>query len=430
MTIRRPTRRVLLCATTTGYQVRAFDEAAAALGIELQLATDRCHVLEDPWRDRAIAVRFHDLPGSVEAIVAFADQRPIDGVLAVGDTPAMLAARAAQALNVPWHSPQGADNARHKLHARERLAAAGLPVPEFGRWSASARSHWAARLPVVVKPAALSGSRGVIRADTGEALDAAVARVERLLQDPALRARREPDADTIVIERFIPGTEYAIEGALDRGLFHLFAIFDKPDPLDGPFFEETIYVTPPRTSHEVQRAIVAATADACSALGLWHGPVHAECRVNAAGVFLLEVAARPIGGLCARALRFDGPGGAVASLEALLLSHASGTRLDGWHREQSASGVMMVPIPTAGVLRRVDGVEHAAAVPGIEEVRITAKTDQRLVPLPEGATYLGFIFARAESAEAVDDALRTAHGRLRVRIDRPIPIAAPGPSVG
>ncbi len=419
--------RVLLCAATTGYQVRAFDAAAEELGVELQLATDRCHVLEDPWRDRAVPVRFHDPAGSVEAVRRLAAERGgVDGVLAVGDDPAVIAAHAARALGLPWHSPEAAEAARQKLQSRRRLAEAGLPVPEFGVWSAESRRHWEERLPVVVKPAGLAGSRGVIRADTPAQLQQAVARVARILDVPELRARRTPHGAQILIERFIPGREFAVEGAVDRGRFRPFAIFDKPDPLDGPFFEETIYVTPSRASSAVQRGLLETVAAACRALGLEHGPVHAECRVNGDGVFMLEVAARPIGGLCARALRFEGPGGAASSLEALLLGHACGLcRLDDWRRERQASGVMMIPIPAAGIFRGVDGTGDAEAVPGIESVEITARPDQQLLPLPEGATYLGFIFARGASPEAVETSLRHAHARLHIRLDRPVPMAVP-----
>ena len=200
------------------------------------------------------------------------------------------------------------------------------------------------------------------------------------------------------------------------------AIFDKPDPLYGPYFEETLYVSPSRASAQVQSAMTSAVDAACRALGLSHGPIHAECRVNDHGVFVLEVAARPIGGICARALRFNGPRGATASLEALLLRHAIGERVDRWTREPGASGVMMIPIPGPGVLRGMDGAGRALAVPGIDDVVLTAKIDQTLVPLPEGATYLGFIFARAESPLEVESALRTAHARLDVRMDRAIPV--------
>jgi hypothetical protein len=281
---------------------------------------------------------------------------------------------------------------------------------------------WSDRGPVVVKPVALSGSRGVIRADTPTALRLAWARVSRLLAQPDIRALRDPDTAVLLVETFIPGREFAVEGVLSHGHLQVLAIFDKPDPLYGPYFEETLYISPSRASNQVQRAIEAAVAAACRALGLSHGPIHAECRVNDLGVFILEVAARPIGGICARALRFSGPKGTTATLEGLLLRHAIGERVDRWTLESGASGVMMIPIPGAGVLRGVDGADRARAVPGIDDVSLTAKLDQTLVPLPEGATYLGFIFARGDSPSEVESALRTAHACLEVRMDRAIPV--------
>ena len=415
--------RVVLFATTTGYQARAFDEAASALGVELQLATDRCDRLDDPWRDRAIAIRFHEPAAAVDAIVAFSKTNPIDGVLAVGDRPATVAAAVAEALRLPWHSQASTQTSRNKLRTRQRLREAGLPGPDFGViGSEQDLSTWTERGPVVIKPVALSGSRGVIRADTPTTLGRAWARVSRLLAQPDIRAMRDPDATAILVETFIPGREYAVEGALSHGRLRVLAIFDKPDPLYGPYFEETLYVTPSRASEQVQRAIEAAVAAACAALGLSHGPIHAECRVNDHGVFILEVAARPIGGICARALRFNGPDGERATLEALLLRHAIGERVDRWTRAPGASGVMMIPIPGPGVLRGMEGADRARAVPGVDDVVLTAKIDQTLVPLPEGATYLGFIFARGESPSDVESALRAAHACLDVKMDRAIPV--------
>jgi biotin carboxylase len=415
--------RVLLFATTTGYQVRAFDEAASDLGVQLQLATDRCDQLDDPWRDRAVSVRFHEPALAIDSIKAFAQLTPVDGVLAVGDRPAVLAAAVAEALGLPWHSRASAEASRNKLRTRQRLRNAGLTVPDFGViTSEQDLAAWTDRLPVVVKPAALSGSRGVIRADTPATLRGAWARVSRLLAQPDIRALRDPDGGVVLAETFIPGREYAVEGLLSSGRLQVLAIFDKPDPLYGPYFEETLYVSPSRASVQVQSAMTSAVDAACRALGLWHGPIHAECRVNDHGVFVLEVAARPIGGICARALRFTGPRGATASLEGLLLRHAMGERVDRWTREPGASGVMMIPIPGLGVLRGMDGADRALAVPGIDDVVLTARIDQALVPLPEGATYLGFIFARAESASEAESALRTAHACLEVRMDRAIPV--------
>jgi biotin carboxylase len=280
-----------------------------------------------------------------------------------------------------------------------------------------------ASFPCVVKPIALCGSRGVMRADDECELVAAFYRLRAILQSPDVRSDRSVDQALALVEGFIPGAEFAVEGVVHEGAFHLLAIFDKPDPLDGPFFEETIYITPSATLPRTQRAIADAVVRAADAIGLTHGPLHAECRVNEQGVFVLEVAARPIGGLCARALRFGRPGDTnLISLEELLLRHALGESPADWTREAAASGVMMIPIPRRGVLRDVSGLDEARAVPGVFDVRITAKADQVLVPLPEGASYLGFIFARAGSSAEVGRALRTAHTCLGFAIDPEVPV--------
>jgi hypothetical protein len=250
------------------------------------------------------------------------------------------------------------------------------------------------------------------------------------MRSPEVRAERDGAHDMALAEGFIPGREYAVEAVLHQGAIHPLAIFEKPDPLNGPFFEETIYVTPPSLEPDRQAAILSAVAAAAAAIGLCHGPIHAECRLNAAGVFVLEVAARPIGGLCSRALRFEKRSAPVFdedevrlySLEELLLSHALGESPASWTREPRAAGVMMIPIPHRGVFRGVSGVEEAREVLHVEDVRVTAKTDQVLVPLPEGSSYLGFIFARAERAADVEHALRQAHARLRFAIDAEIAV--------
>ena len=417
-------KRVLLIATTTGYQTRSFGEAADRLGVDLVLATDRCKTLEDPWRDRALPIRFHDEPGSVDAIVREAARDPFVGLLALGDRPVAIAALAGAALGLPQHPVDAARAAQNKRLARERLRAAGLPVPWFASYPLDDPRPLGAGevpLPCVIKPLVLSGSRGVMRANTLPELRQAHDRLVGLLRSRAVRALRDPDADALLVEEYIPGDEYAIEGLIERGAVRVLAIFDKPDPLEGPFFEETIYVTPSRAPAGRQRAIERAIADAAAALGLHHGPIHGECRVNGDRVYVLEVAARPIGGLCARALRFEN-GAARISLEELLLRHALGEPSAPWTREAAASAVMMIPIPHRGVYRGVEGIEVARAVPGVTEIRITAKPDQLLIPLPEGASYLGFIFARGDDARGVTEAVRAAHARLAFAIDRPLPI--------
>jgi hypothetical protein len=426
--------RLLLLSTTTGYQLRSFNDAAERVGVQVLFATDRCHQLDDPWQDRAIPVRFHDETASVAAIIRAANERPIHGVIPLGDRPVVLAARAASALGVSGNPPDAAAASANKLETRTRFAAAGMRVPWFSRvplrQGATADPAGArAQFPCVVKPLGLSGSRGVIRADTPAQLAYAIERVGRLLARPDVRALRRGVEDSVVVEGFIAGREFAIEGVLTDGELHVLAIFDKPDPLDGPFFEETIYVTPSRLQPHVQYAIASEVQRATVALGLSHGPIHAECRVGPAGIFVLEVAARPIGGLCSRVLRFA-PGD--TSLEEVLVRHGLGKDSSVYVREEQASGVMMIPIPKRGVLRRVDRDADARAVEYVEEIRITAKADQVLEPLPEGASYLGFIFARAPEPPAVVAALREAHRRLRFTIDPAIDLvaAAPEPAEG
>ncbi len=413
--------RVLLLATTTGYQTRAFGEAAERLGVQLVFATDRCHMIDDPWQDGAIPVRFHDEDRSVSAVLDAARCRPIDGIITVGDRPTVIAARIAQRLGLPGHSPEAAEVARDKERMRNRLRDAGLPVPWFVPAPIYADPRAIAAtidFPCVVKPVALSASRGVMRADNAEQFSAAYQRLQALMRQPEIRAEQNDAHQRVLIEGFIPGRELALEGLLHRGGLTVLALFDKPDPLDGPFFEETIYVTPSSLDAHVQARVTEAVARASAAIGLYHGPIHAECRVNDRGIYVLEIAARPIGGLCTRALRFAKKGvGSLFSLEEFLLRHALGESPDGWEREPTASGVMMIPIPARGVYRGVSGVEEARAVAGVDDVAITAKPDQILVPLPEGASYLGFIFARGATGPSVERALRDAHARLRFTID-------------
>ncbi len=414
-------RRLLLLCTTTGYQTRAFAEAAAGLGVEVVFGTDRCKVLEDPWGDGALALRFEDARWSAGVIVDYARANPLDGVVAVGDRPTPTAAWACQALGFLHNSPEAAEACRDKYQSRERLRAAGLRVPTFRRFQVDDDPRTIAReveFPCVLKPLALSASRGVIRADTREEFVAAFERIRALLRGREVQVLREETSNFIQVERFIPGREVALEGLLDRGRLKVLALFDKPDPLDGPFFEETLYVTPSRLPAETQKEIVAAVGQACKALGLSHGPLHAELRLNREGPWVLEVAARSIGGLCSRALRFEGG----TSLEELIIRQALGEDVSGSAREGVAAGVMMIPIAQAGIYEGVEGVQAAEETLGVEEVIITAKAEQKLVPLPEGASYLGFIFARAATPELVESALRAAHAKLRFRVRTELPV--------
>ncbi len=407
--------RILLVAATTGYQTRVFADAAIQLGFDLRLATDRCHVLDNPWGDDAIALRFEDPQGAAEKL---ASER-FDGIVGLGDRPAYIAAVIAERLGMRYNTPEATFAAGNKYISRERLRAAGLLVPRYHRVSLDADPVSAARdaaYPCVLKPLGLSASRGVIRADSEADFVAAFERIRAMLESPDLR-RQQYDR-SLQVESFIPGREFALEGILIDGSLRTLAIFDKPDPLDGPLFEETIYIRPSRESEATQQAIVETTKRAISALGLERGPIHAEMRVNQHGVWMLEVAARPIGGLCARILRFAGS----TTLEEFILRHAAGENVSHFQADPDASGVMMIPIPRGGVYGGVSGVEKAEAVSGIEGLTITAKEGQRLIPLPEGSSYLGFLFARAAEIAAVELALRSAHAALEFEIQTTLPV--------
>jgi len=418
-------RYLLILASKLGYQTRGFAEAAAKLGAEVTFGTDRCHQLDDPWRDGAIALHFERPEEAAQRIREVLLERPPHGVLALGDRPTTTAAHVAQGFGIPFHPVESVANCRSKLRQRELLRAAGFPVPEFFSFSLDedlSRVVPRVRFPCVVKPLTLAASQGVIRANTPEEFVVAVWRIKALLESPELRATRGPELDRLLVEDYIPGAEFALEGLLDDGRFRLLALFDKPDPLEGPYFEETIYVTPSRVSAGEQERITQTAERAVQALGLRHGPVHAEVRVNESGAWVIEIAARPIGGLCSRALRF---GAERMLLEELLVRHALGFAVAHLEREPDASGVMMIPVPQSGIFEGVEGLEAARAVTGVDEIEITARIHDFIAAWPEGSSYLGFIFARASTPAEAEAALREAHAKLRFVFRRRLPTAHP-----
>jgi predicted ATP-grasp superfamily ATP-dependent carboligase len=424
-------KRVLVFAQKLGYQTRSFDAAARKLGVELAFVTDRCHQLDDPWGDRAIAVHFES--PEVAAYTVLEEVRRggerVDGILALGDRPAVAAAYVARGLGLAYNHPASVEACRSKLRMREVFRDAGLPLPWFRAVALQPAPEPALlgiSYPCVLKPLSLSASTGVIRANNREEFLAAAARMRRVLESPEILASREANLDQMLVEGYIPGREVAVEGLLTDGDLRVLAIFDKADALEGPFFEETIYVTPSRLGEAQVREIERCAADAVRALGLSHGPVHAEFRINEEGVWPLEVAPRPIGGLCARALRFVRGGNDEAiGLEELLLRHAVEMPVGDWKREEAASGVMMIPVPASGVLDSVEGQESARGIAHIVGLEITARLHDYIAAWPEGASYLGFLFARARTAEEVDAALRAAHGELRFAIRERLAVEHP-----
>jgi len=409
-------KRVLVFAGKLGYQTRSFGEAARKLGFELGFVTDRCHQLEDPWADGAIAVHFESPEAAAYTVLETArNGKHVDGILALGDRPAVAAAYVARGLGLAYNHPAAVEACRSKLRMREIFRDAGLRVPWFKSVALQPRPEPALlgiSYPCVLKPLSLSASQGVVRANNRQEFLAAAARVRGVLELPEVLASREANLDQIIVEGYIPGREVAVEGLLTDGVFQVLAIFDKADPLEGPFFEERIYVTPSRLAEAQHRQIEQCCTETVRALGLSHGPVHAEFRINDEGAWPLEIAPRPIGGLCARALRFANGSGELIGLEELLLRHAVELPVGDWKRQAAASGVMMIPVPASGVLERVGGEEAARQTPHVVGLEITARLHDYIAAWPEGSSYLGFLFSRAETASEAEQALRVAHGKL------------------
>jgi len=422
-------KRLLLFTGKLGYQTRSFEEAGRELGVELIYVTDRCHKLDDPWGDRAIPVHFETPEAAASAVMEKMRGQSVNGILTLADRPLVAAAYTARGMGLHHNHPAAVEACRSKLRMREVFRDAGLHVPWFRSVAVHPQpepSLLGIQYPCVLKPLSLSASQGVIRANDRWEFRAAATRIRGLLDSAEIRATREANLDQIIIEGYIPGREVAVDGLLTDGDLRILAIFDKPNPLEGPFFEETIYVTPSRLAEAELRAIEYCAQAATRALGLTHGPVHAEFRVNEQGVWPLEVAPRPIGGLCARALRF-GPkaSGGSMSFEELLLRHALEMPGSELPREQAASGVMMIPVPRSGVLEKVEGEEAALGTPGITELLVTARLHDYIAAWPEGSSYLGFLFARGSATEEVEAALRAAHTKLNFVIAPRLPVEHP-----
>jgi len=409
-------KRILLLMSPATYRAGAFLGAAERLQLEVVVGIDLPESLADYWHV-PLGLDFANRESAVQAIIEFAQEHPLAAILSLDDSATELAAYASAALGLAHNAPHASEVARDKLLMRQEMSAGGAPCPIFHNFWLQDDPAWIATqvtYPCVLKPRRFSGSRGVMRANTQAEFIAAFQRFKRILLSEGLSEQET----SFLVEDFIPGFEVALEGLLTDGQLKVLALFDKPDPLDGPFFEETIYVTPSRLVPEQQQAIADSVSVAAASIGLQHGPVHAELRVNERGPWMLEIAGRSIGGLCSTILEF----GSGMCLEELILRHAIGEDVTQQERDKHAAGVMMIPIPQAGILKGVQGVELAEAIPGITGVEITAKLNNRLVQLPEGTSYLGFIFARGSMPAEVEEAIRQAHRCLHFDIKREIPV--------
>ena len=403
--------RILLLLPTRTYRATDFLNAALKLDVEVAVASEEPATTAELSPRDTLMLDFRNPTVATQTIAEYAETHPITAIVGVDDDTTMLATTASVALGLPHNPISSAKATRDKYLLRQALEKNGVPVPNYRRFSIQddvKKISTQINFPCVIKPLSLSASRGVIRADNPTEFIEAFQRITALLNKVKESRDIETDTDSfqyLLVEDYIPGIEVALEGILLKGKLKTLALFDKPDPLEGPFFEETLYITPSRLSTEIQDELHCATAEASVALGLRHGPVHAELRYNEQGAHLIEIAARTIGGLCSRTLRF----GTGMSLEELVIRHAIGQPIETFHREKQAAGVMMIPVPKAGILGEVRGKKKARNINGIEEINITIPIGGEVVSLPEGDKYLGFIFARADTPVAVEATLREAH---------------------
>ena len=413
---------ILLLLPTATYRGEAFLEAARKLNISVTIGCEQAGRWENSPSGAVLLLDFQNLKASQDRVAQFAKAHPLNGIIGVEDNTTFIAASLSSFLGLPHHSPKAASAARNKLEMRTLLQESKIHIPPFKAFSIHvdpAKIANRIQYPCVVKPLILSASCGVIRADAPESFCRAFTRVKRLLNQLGL-VEKEKAAQSLLVEDFIPGTEVAIEGILTRGNLTVLALFDKPDPLNGPFFEETIYLTPSRLPLKVQDQIADTLQQAARALGLAEGPVHGELRINTEGVWVIELAGRSIGGRCSQILQF----GSGITLEELILRHALRLEIPTFEREEQAVGVMMLPIKQLGYFQNIKGQSEARNTPGITCLEITAKPGDLLVPLPEGTRYLGFLSAKGRTPHEVERSLRQAYRFLQVETT-PIPGESP-----
>jgi biotin carboxylase len=408
--------RILLILPTTTYRAQAFMEAASSLNIEVVVGSEKRQALAGLVPGTTLDFDLHKSESALKKIVKYAREKPFKAIIGVDEETVVLAAKASEALALPYNPLPAVRATRDKYEMRRKLARGGLSSPEAWLFSADQNLKEISKrvnYPCVLKPTFLSASRGVIRANDKREFVQAFSEIVDLLSDRKTARQGGESAKQILVEDYIQGNEVAVEGILLDRKLKLLALFDKPDPLQGPYFQETIYTTPSRLPSKLQEEIVNITQKAANAIGLHIGPLHAELRFNDSGIYPVEIAARSIGGCCSKLLRFNNG----ISLEELILRHALGQDIRRFEREELAAGVMMIPTPQAGILKKVKGIDAARAVAGVEDIIVSIPLGQKVEVLPRGSRYLGFIFVRGETAESVEGAIRAAHARLEIVIE-------------
>lgn len=413
--------RLLLLVPTSTYRAEAFIRAAQRLPVELSVASEEPNSLSHLHPADLPTFDFSRPVDAAAKAVALAQSHPVHAVVAVDDQATLAAAVIAEALDIDHCPPDAVRAALNKYRARERMREAGLAQPDFrlvpfDGFTAAAREIV---FPAVVKPLAMAASRGVVRVDDASQFVDACGRVAAIVGANASRMDETARAH-LLVESYVAGWEVAVEGLVAKGRVHIVAVFDKPDPLTGPYFPETMYVTPSRLPPPARERIVRVTEEAVRAVGLTHGPFHVEIRGDGDQVFPIEVHARSIGGLCSRVVRFEDG----RSLEDVILADALGLLGEVPSLDPRAAGVWMMQSPRRGRFQTMRGVAAACDVDGVEEVIVAARPGQAMEPLPEGFLYTGFIFARAATPAEVERALRIAFARLAPVIDDTAAVSA------
>lgn len=393
-------RRVLLVLPSTTYRAAAFLDAARRLGVDVAVATER----PGPGLGTELLVHLGGAGGAAP-IAALKGLGRIDAVVGVDESSVLAAAEIAAQLGLPGNPVAAARLTRDKAALRRHLLGSGLPQPRFQIWRTGTPAP-DVDFPCVVKPLDQAASRGVVRADSQEQLEAAGAEVRTLLGD-------DPDCSRdLIVESYVEGPEVAVEGLVVRGGLVPIAVYDKPEPLSGPYFEESIYLVPSRLPAADREGLSEVLSETVAEVGLVQGAVHAEFRLGAGAPVLIDLASRSIGGRCSSVLKFR----SGVTLEELVIQAALGESPSDFELEPMPSGVMMLPVPRTGRLRGVTGRELALAVPGVTGLELTATPGTELLAPPRGDRYLGFLFARGDTQEAVIDSLRRAHSRLSIAI--------------
>ncbi len=399
------TRRLLIIAPPGSYRLAPYLKAAKKLNLTALIASVSEYSLL-PRGCEGIHINLNKPDQALKDILQLAKDKPFIGILGTDDTTIELASHVAAQLNLP-HNPASATRlTQRKDLARDFLSKAGANIPWHKKIHIQDDIYALDDIPypIVVKPLNLSGSRGVIRADSALELKQAIEKITPIIQDTYDNEAKE----FVLIEQYIAGVEIALEGLLHDNEMSTLAVFDKPDPLEGPYFEETYYITPSRLPFISLLSCQQEVLKSCQALGLITGPIHAELRIDENGKpWILEVAARTIGGDCGQSLKPS----TKYSLEELVISYAIGEPIKPEPQQRSA-GVLMIPVPKAGILKRVEGLTEARKVANITALTIDIPIGNEVHCLPESSSYLGFIFADADSPEEAEKALRQAHQHL------------------